>query len=140
NNLLPILHGNANIARLELPSDSSIRQCLSRIEATPLRAADLCKQMLAYSGKGLFVIRRINISKLVEEMSDLLQLSVAKKVTLQFQLDSSLPAILADSTQLQQILMNLVTNASEAIGDRDGAICIRSTLAHVDRKSLRDLS
>jgi signal transduction histidine kinase/CheY-like chemotaxis protein len=140
NNLLTIILGNANIARLELPSDSSIRECLSRIEATSLRAADLCKQMLAYSGKGLFLIRRINISKLVEEMSDLLQLSVAKKVTLQFQLDSSLPAVLADSTQLQQILMNLVTNASEAIGDRDGVICIRSTLAQVDRKSLRDLS
>ena len=140
NNLLTIILGNANIARLELPSDSSIRECLSRIEATSLRAADLCKQMLAYSGKGLFVIRRIDISKLVDEITELLQLSIAKNVTLQFQLDRSLPAVLADSTQLQQILMNLVTNASEAIGDRDGVICIRSTLAQVDRKSLRELS
>jgi len=140
NNLLTIILGNANIARLELPSDSNIRECVSRIEATSLRAADLCKQMLAYSGKGLFVIRRINVSKLLEEMTELLQLSVAKKVNLRFELDTSLPAVLADSTQLQQILMNLVTNASEAIGDRDGAICIRSTLAQVDRKLLRDLS
>ena len=62
NNLLTIILGNANIARLNLPPESNIVECLGRIEATSLRAADLCKQMLAYSGKGLFVIRRLDLS------------------------------------------------------------------------------
>ncbi len=140
NNLLTIILGNANIARLNMPSDSNIRECLSRIEATSLRAADLCKQMLAYSGKGLFLIRRLDLSKLVEEMTELLQLSISKKITLQLQLTSALPTVLADGTQLQQILMNLVTNASEAIGERDGLVCIRTGLVPLDRKAVLDLS
>jgi signal transduction histidine kinase/CheY-like chemotaxis protein/sensor domain CHASE-containing protein len=140
NNLLTIILGNANIARLKLPPSSNIHECLSRIEATSLRAADLCKQMLAYSGKGLFVIRRIDVSKLVQDTTELLQLSISKKATIQLQLASTLPPVLADATQLQQILMNLVTNASDAIGTRDGVICIRSGIVQADRKSLRDFS
>lgn len=137
NNLLTIILGNANIARLQLPPDSSVRRFLSRIEATSLRAADLCKQMLAYSGKGLFVVRRLDVSKLVEEMTELLQLSISKKAALQLELTPALPPVLADATQLQQILMNLVTNASDAIGNKDGVIRVRSGAAYVDRKSLR---
>jgi len=140
NNLLTIILGNANIARLELPHDSNIRRFLGRIEATSLRAADLCKQMLAYSGKGLFVVRRLDVSKLVEEMTELLQLSISKKATLQLELTPALPSVLADATQLQQILMNLVTNASDAIGNQDGVIRVRSGLAQVDRKTLREFS
>jgi PAS domain S-box-containing protein len=140
NNLLTIILGNANIARLELPSDSNMRECLSRIEATSLRAADLCKQMLAYSGKGLFLIRRLSVNKLVEELKELLLLSISKRANLNVQLASAVPSVLADSTQLQQILMNLVTNASEAIGDRDGTISVRSGLVQVDAKILRTFS
>jgi two-component system cell cycle sensor histidine kinase/response regulator CckA len=140
NNLLTIILGNANIARLRLPPNSNLHECLSRIEATSLRAADLCKQMLAYSGKGLFVIRRLDVSKLVQETTELLQLSISKKATLQLQLASTLPPVLADATQLQQILMNLVTNASDAIGARDGMIRICSGIVQVERKSLRGFS
>jgi len=140
NNLLTIILGNANLARLKLPSNSNLHDCLARIEATSLRAADLCKQMLAYSGKGIFVIRRLDISKLVQETAELLQLSISKKATLQLQLASELPPVLADATQLQQILMNLVTNASDAIGARDGVIRVRSGLVQVDQKMLRDFS
>lgn len=140
NNLLTIILGNANIASLHLSPDSNIRECLNRIEATSLRAADLCKQMLAYSGKGLFVIRRLDVSKLVQDMTELLQLSISKKVTLQFQLTSGLPSVLADATQLQQILMNLVTNASEAIGDQDGTICLRTGLVPLDHQAVRGFS
>lgn len=140
NNLLTIILGNANIARLNLPPDSNLVECLGRIEATSLRAADLCKQMLAYSGKGLFVIRRLDLSNLVHDMAELLQLSISKKVTLQFQLGASLPPVLADATQLQQILMNLVSNASEAIGEREGTVWIRSGLVEIDREAVRSFS
>ena len=136
NNLLTIILGNANIARLELPPDSNLRECLSRIESTSLRAADLCKQMLAYSGKGLFIIRRLDLNKLINELTELLHLSLGKNVNLQLQLTEPLPSVLADATQLQQILMNLVTNASEAIGERRGTIWIRSSLTQLARGTL----
>lgn len=140
NNLLTIILGNANIARLKLPPSSNIHEFLARIEATSLRAADLCKQMLAYSGKGIFVIRRLSIRDLVKDTAELLQLSISKKATLQLELASDLPPVLADATQLQQILMNLVTNASDAIGSRDGVIRIRCGLVQADRKLLREFS
>ena len=140
NNLLTVILGSANLARLEVPPSSNARECLARIEITSLRAADLCKQMLAYSGKALFVVRRLNLNHLVEETTELLQLSISKKAALQLQLSLSLPPVLADATQLQQILMNLVINASDAIGTRDGVIRIRSGLVRVDRASLRGFS
>lgn len=137
NNLLTIILGNANLARLQVPKGGKFGECLSRIETTSLRAADLCKQMLAYSGKGLFLVRNIDIGKLVQETTELLQLSISKKATLQLELARDLPPVLADATQLQQILMNLVTNASDAIGTRDGVIRIRTGLTQIDRKTLR---
>ena len=140
NNLLTIILGNAGIARSQGSSDLSLEECLSRIEATSLRAADLCKQMLAYSGKGRFLIRRLSLNKLVEDSSELLQLSISKRVSLKMLLAPSLPSILADSTQLHQILMNLVTNASEAIGDNHGTISIRTGLIQLDAKMVRALS
>ena len=76
--------------------------------------------MLAYSGKGLFLIRRLDVNKLVEELNELLQLSISKNVTLQLQLAAGLPSVLADATQLQQILMNLMLNAIDAMKDADG--------------------
>jgi PAS domain S-box-containing protein len=136
NNLLTIILGNANIARLELPRGSKVVECLNRIESTSHRAAELCKQMLAYSGKGLFAVRRLDVSTVVEEIAELLRLSIGKKAKLQLQLTPDLPPVMADATQVQQILMNLVTNASDAIGARNGSIRIRSGLVRVDRNSL----
>ena len=140
NNLLTIILGNANLARLQSPPGSKFIEFLSRIEITSLRAADLCKQMLAYSGKGLFVVRCLDIGKLVEETTELLQLSISKKAAIELELAPALPPVLADATQLQQILMNLVTNASDAIGTGAGVIRIRSGLTHVDRTSVRSFS
>jgi PAS domain S-box-containing protein len=140
NNLLAVILGNASIARLQQLPDPNLDECLNRIEATSLRAADLCKQMLAYSGKGRFHIRRLSINKLVEELSELLRASLSKKASLKLVLDPSVPAVLGDSTQVQQILMNLITNASEAVGDRNGTITIRTGVTHLDAKMVRTFS
>ena len=140
NNLLTIILGNANLARLEVATSSKARECLNRIETTSLRAAELCKQMLAYSGKGIFVVRRIDLSRLVSETAELLRLSITKKARLQLDLTPTLPPVLADATQLQQILMNLVINASDAIGNKDGLIRLHSGLARIDRKSVLKFS
>ena len=140
NNLLTVILGNANLARLEVPDSAKARQFIGRIETTALRAAELCKQMLAYSGKGIFVVRRLDLSQLVEQTTELLQLSISKKVRLQLDLARGLPPILADATQLQQILMNLVINASDAIGTGEGLIQLRSGLIRVDQAALRTFS
>jgi PAS domain S-box-containing protein len=140
NNLLTTILGNASLARMELPPSSPAQDCLRQIETTSIRAADLCKQMLAYSGKGRFVVRRVDLSQLVEQMAELLKVSVSKKATLQLNLGRSLPAVMADATQLQQILMNLVINASEALGGEGGTIEIRTGLTRADRDYIRQLA
>jgi PAS domain S-box-containing protein len=124
NNLLTGILGNAGLARLESPRGWNGTEHLAQIEKAALRAADLCKQMLAYSGKGRFVVQRLSINELIEDTAQLLQISISKKATLHLQLGTGLPAISADATQLRQVVMNLVINASEALGDRTGQITI----------------
>ena len=122
NNLLTSILGNADLALLNLSQVSPARGNLSEIIQASTRAAELCNQMLAYSGKGKFVVEPINLDELVEEMAHLLQISISKKTTLKFNFADNLPAVEADATQLRQIIMNLITNASEAIGEKNGVI------------------
>ncbi len=124
NNLLVSILGNADLALMELPRDSAARQSVDLIVATAQRAADLARQMLAYSGKGQFMIEHLDLSSVVHEMAHLLGVSISKKAALTYQLGEKLPRIQADATQVRQIIMNLITNASEALGDSTGAIAI----------------
>jgi signal transduction histidine kinase/CheY-like chemotaxis protein len=140
NNLLTTILGNANLARGEMVDDSLANKCLQRIEAASIRAANLCKQMLAYSGKGHFIIRRLDLSSLVEQTIELLRLSIQKKASLNLNLAPALPPVMADATQLQQILMNLVINAAEAIGERGGFIRISTGITRVDQEHLSQLT
>jgi PAS domain S-box-containing protein len=139
NNLLTGILGNASLARLELVPESPLHSYLEQIEISSQRAADLCKQMLAYSGKGRFVIQRIDLSALVQETLHLLQLSISKKAVLKLQLTEPLSAVMADATQLRQIIMNLVMNASDAIGEKSGLITISTSTMRADRQYLGDL-
>jgi len=88
--------------------------------------------MLAYSGRGDSIIQPINFTTLIHEMHPLLEVSVAKHVMLRFNLDESLPQCDADITQIQQIVMNLIINASEAIGSTVGQIAIATGTMSVD--------
>jgi CheY-like chemotaxis protein len=101
-----------------------------------MRAADLCKQMLAYSGRGRFDVRKLDLGLFVEQTAQILQISISKKCVLRFDLKPDLPPIEVDATQIQQVIMNLVINASEAIGDRNGVISISTGLIRVDRAYL----
>ncbi len=124
NNLLTGVLGNASLLRIHLQSQSAMVDLLDGIEDASLRAADLCKQMLAYAGKGRFLLKTLDLNSWVQESSRLLKMSVSKNATLHFELGNQLPPVEADSTQLRQILMNLVINASEAIGERPGHITV----------------
>ena len=133
NNLLTGIIGNANLASLELPSNSSVQQNLKQIETASQRAAELCQQMLAYAGKGRFVVQRVEVSAMIESTVPLLRASISKRATVHFQLQPELPSIMADATQVRQIVMNLVLNASESLGDRDGDVVLATSLVRPPR-------
>jgi len=93
--------------------------------------------MLAYSGKGLFITHPFDINALVREMAHLLQTVISKRAALRFDFTADLPPVEADGTQLRQIVMNLITNASDAIGNEDGVITLRTGIRHATRDFLR---
>ena len=130
NNLLSSILGSASLARVILPENTEVDPQLRAIETASLRAADLCRQMLAYAGKGRFVIEPTDVSQLTEELLPLLRISVARHATLNLNLGRNLPSVLADATQLRQIVMNLVLNAADAIGDRGGEITLTTGVVH----------
>ncbi|BDU69017.1 hypothetical protein GETHOR_11180 [Geothrix oryzae] len=137
NNLLTVVLGNLNLTQMHLPETSPARPYLANMEAGVLRATELTKQMLAYSGRGHFMVRPHDLNAVVRDLTHLLEVSISKKVRLRCDLEPGLPAIQADVAQLQQVVMNLVTNASDAIGDREGAIHISTSLEDLDEGDLR---
>ena len=136
NNLLVGMLGHAGLALMELAADSAVRPLVHKIETAALRASELTKEMLAYSGKGKFIVEPIDLSALVREMAKLLEVSISKKARLVLRLEDDLPSIEADSTQIRQIVMNLITNASEAIGEISGGITITTGTMHAERSYL----
>jgi len=132
NNLLTAILGNLNLAQLKLSPESPAQFHLEAVERTVLKASDLTRQMLAYSGKGRFVVRSHDLNEVVQEMVHLLHVSISKKIALRLKLMPDLPPIEADGAQIQQVIMNLVTNASDAIGDREGIISLTTSVLHLD--------
>jgi PAS domain S-box-containing protein len=132
NNLLTAVLGNLNLAQFNLSPESPAGPFLENAEKTVLKASDLTKQMLAYSGKGRFVVKLHDVNEAVQEMAHLLQVSISKKAVLRLHLAQSLPPIEADGAQFQQVVMNLVTNASDALGDQEGIIAISTGLTDID--------
>ena len=135
NNLLTGILGNAGFIRLNLPKDSDLESPLQDIESASTRAAELCKQMLAYSGKGKFLIQPINLNDLIREITHLLEISISKNVTIRYHFSLALPLIEADATQIRQIIMNLITNASDAIGEGHGEIIVITGVMHCSPES-----
>jgi signal transduction histidine kinase/CheY-like chemotaxis protein len=137
NNLLTGILGNADLALAELSPVAPARESLEAIETGARRAAELCRQLLAYSGKGRFLVQPLDVMELVQEMGHLLSVSISKKVVLKYHFTNNLPAVEADATQMRQTIMNLILNASEAIGDRSGVISVTTGLAHCDPEYLK---
>ncbi len=138
NNLLTGVLGNAGMMLMELPSDSPLRESVKLIELAALDAAQLTTQLLAYAGRGSYSLEVLNLSSLIQEMSQLLKTVVSKNVHLSYRLAQPLPAVEGDAAQIRQILINLVTNASDAVGDKAGEIVVATGAADVSRQYLSD--
>ena len=136
NNLLMAVLGNASLLETLYAPGPEAQRCLDQIEEATRRASDLCRQLLAYAGKGQFVLASVDLNELIAGTTHLLQVSISKKIELRFDLAPSLPRIRADLTQLRQVLMNLVINAADAIGDRSGVIAVHTGVVRADRAYL----
>ncbi len=126
NNLLTSMMGNASLVLTDLPAGSPNHERLTDVVHAAERAADLTRQLLAYSGKGRHYMQKVDLSALTRSVQHLVEASVPKKVNLKLRLASRLPRINADTNQLQQVLLNLVSNAAEAIGEENGTVEIRT--------------
>jgi signal transduction histidine kinase len=136
NNLLTAILGNASLLRTEFPASAHAQTSLEQIEVASERAADLCRQMLAYAGKGRFALESLDLNDVVRDSQSLIRVTVPKRVTLSLDLAPDLPPVLADPAQLRQVLMNLVINAAEALSDRHGTITIRTQARDFDAHEL----
>jgi len=124
NNILMSITGYAELAAEEVSPLSPARMNIAEIKAASLRAGELCGQLLAYSGKGRLEQRDISLHELVGEVLHMLKTCVSKKCVLNLNLEEELPCIHGDPAQIRQVLMNMVINGSEAIGDRSGVVTI----------------
>ena len=132
NNLLTGVLGSANLALDMLPENNPVRELIKHIDRAGQRAADLTRQMLAYSGKGRFEVVAVDLTELVRDMAELVKASISKKVALEFDFPKNLPLVEADVTQLRQLVMNLITNAAEANGDSGGSVIVRTGFVDAD--------
>jgi PAS domain S-box-containing protein len=138
NNMLTVIRGNIRLARADLQSGASPSRRLDRIQSAQEHAAGLTEQVLTYAGKASVRLRPVDLSRLTREMLGLLQASMTEKGTLELDLAEDLPAIEGDVTQIRQVILNLVTNASEALGEGDGKVRVRTRLLVADARLLSD--
>ncbi len=139
NNVLSTVLANAELGRELISRDSEAQEILGNIVDASKRAGQLCQQMLSYAGRGSLSSSRIEIGALVPELSKLLQAALSKKITLEYELLDHPAYVDGDETQLLQVIMNLVTNAAEAIGEHEGRIVVSTELAQYDEGELHFL-
>ncbi len=132
NNLLVGIMGNASLAMERLPANSALRPLLEKVVNAGRRATDLTQRMLAYAGRANCDVQTMDLNRLVEEMVDFAAAAVPKNVTLKVRIRPDLPPIRADSGQMQQVIMNLLINAAEAIGPGGGEVTVSTRLEELD--------
>jgi two-component system, cell cycle sensor histidine kinase and response regulator CckA len=136
NNLLTAILGNASLLRAELPASEGGFEAIEQIESASRRAADLCRQMLAYAGRGRFALQLLDVNDLLRDMRAVLERHIPANATLELTLAEKVPAVLADETQLRQLILNLVFNAVEALHEGAGLIRLRTTSGPRSRQEL----
>ena len=125
NNILMAILGNAELSRLSMDEQAPALEQIKEIEDAAGRAADLCNQMLTYSGKGSFQTHSVNLVEEIKSISRMLSVGIPKSIELRFDFDGPQQNVRADASQMRQVIMNLITNAAEAIGNDVGSIEVR---------------
>ena len=133
NNLLVGILGNAALLREELAADSPLRPLAEQLQAAAMQAADLTRQMLNFTGKGAMELQRVDLSDLAGEVAHLLRSTVSRRIEFKLELPAGLPLVEGDPAQLRQIVMNLVLNGAEAIGEGSGVVTLRTRSRLADR-------
>jgi signal transduction histidine kinase/CheY-like chemotaxis protein len=138
NNLLTGIMGNASLAQETFPSNHEAAALLDDVIHASEKASDLTRQLLAYAGKGKFVIQPVAVSALVEEIYPLIDSAIKSAASVQLDLDAGSLRVSADAAQLQQLIMNLVINAGEAIPEgQSGIITVRTRRQTIDNSFIR---
>ncbi len=132
NNLLAVMLGNSTLLKKKLKDYPEHQKYLKRIEDAGQSSADLCRQMLAYAGKGKVSMQKMSLSKMVEEIGHLMRSTISRSVQLEFRELDKLPLLKCDISQIRQVMMNLVINASESMGDQEGEIQLTTGKMDVD--------
>ncbi|MGV6851922.1 MAG: MASE1 domain-containing protein [bacterium] len=134
NNLLQGIVGHASLALDDAGDDQGLKEHLNVILQSTDSAAALCQNLLAYSGGGQFLITYVNLNEIVKNMGELLDISIAKKASIVYQLEELIPKIQADASQMQQLVMNLITNAAEACEHLTGEVEISTDYFELQNK------
>ena len=140
NNILMAILGHVDLVRMSLPSDHEIQGHLEPIVTASKRAAELCRQMLAYAGKSYTERKNLQLNDLIREMSKIIEVSVSKKAVVDYRLGDGLPEIEADPAHVRQVLLNLLTNASESLENKPGTIIVQTKKMECDQAFLAGIS
>jgi len=133
NNLLAAIAGNAELAKLEVDETSKVNEYINNIDESCVHATDLCKQMLTYAGKGNYELKSVDLNKMVKSMGRLIRASVSNHIELKVKLSKTLSRVKGDAAQLSQVVLNLIVNAADAIGDNNGRLYIKTYETQVTR-------
>lgn len=136
NNLLTVILGNTTLAARRLPADSPALDQLEGAMRTAEAAGELTQQLLAYSGRGTFKVAPVDLSDTVGRVGQLIRTSVSKKAILTFELPEGLPPVMGDASHIRQTVLNLVTNAADALGNLEGRISVTTGMQVADRELL----
>lgn len=139
NNLLVGILGNAELGMSELTKISPVYGSIEEIKTAALRARELTSQMLAYSGKGRFVVEPLDVNEAIGKLNHLIEITCSKSIYVNYELGETLPPIDGDATQISQVIVNLVSNAAEAIDKDSGMITIATGLVYADRGLLTSM-
>ncbi len=136
NNLLVAILGHADLATRDVAPGTALAGRVEQIRLAATRAAELTHQMLVFAGKGRVAVQAVDLSGLVGEISQLLAAGLSKKTRLEYALGAGLPTLQGDPSQLRQLVMNLLTNASESLEGGEGTVTVRTGTLDADKPAL----
>ena len=137
NNLMAVVSSNAKLAMSDLPPNSAAATFLTDVMTAGEAASELCDEMLTYAGKGVVATQTLECNSLVQDLGGLLRVALSSKATLVYELSGTSLHVSADESQLRQVLMNLITNASEALDEESGNIVVSTSLIAINREDPR---